>query len=298
MRIAAIGRGRILLDTISALLASGHDVPVIATWPESAESDLPNGIWAGTAHDLGAAHLDHVLPPDQLRAARCDLAVSVNWRTRIDPEVRAAFPRGILNAHGGDLPRYRGNAPFAWALLNGEATVGFTVHEMNDELDAGPIYLKRFVPVTPDTYIGDLYRALAKAVPEMFDEVIRGIAAGTMNAQPQRGAALRCYPRGPEDGQMDWRRSAIHLARLVRASAEPFTGAFTTYRGARLTIWRADAVHWPEAYCAVPGQVLARNAAAVAIATGDGALHVTEVETTSGRTTAAVIVRSTRDRLT
>lgn len=296
MRVAAIGRGPILLDTITALLRCNHEVPLIATCAENAESDLPPDTWRHTAHDLDAVHLES-LEAQALRAARCDVAVSVNWRSLLRPEVRTAFRHGILNAHGGDLPRYRGNAPFAWALLNGERTVGLTIHRMDAGLDSGPIFLKRFVPITPDTYIGDLYRALAEHVPEMFLEVVEGIAAGGTEGQPQMGPALRCYARTPADGAIDWRMPAVHLARLVRASAEPFTGAFTTYRGERLTIWRADAVPWAEVYCAVPGQVLDREEAAIAVATGDGVLRVTECGTNAGRGAPAAVVGSTRERL-
>jgi methionyl-tRNA formyltransferase len=36
--------------------------------------------------------------------------VSINWPTLMSADTCAAVPIGILNAHAGDLPRYRGNA--------------------------------------------------------------------------------------------------------------------------------------------------------------------------------------------
>jgi methionyl-tRNA formyltransferase len=297
MRVAAIGRGRILLDTIAALVASGHEVPLIATCPENSESDLAPDTWPQTARDLNADHVDGVLSIDRLRRMKCDLGVSVNWVSRIGSDARNAFSHGILNAHGGDLPRYRGNAPFAWALLNGERTAGITIHSMDDGLDSGPIFCKRLVAITPDTYIGDLYRALAAQVPRMFADVVQGIEQGTLHGEPQLGVPLRCYARTPADGAIDWRLPAAYLARLVRASAEPFTGAFTSYRGERVTVWRADTIASPEAFCAVPGQVLDSDSVGIVVATGDGVLRVTEMETAGGRGAPAAWFRSTRGRL-
>jgi UDP-4-amino-4-deoxy-L-arabinose formyltransferase/UDP-glucuronic acid dehydrogenase (UDP-4-keto-hexauronic acid decarboxylating) len=218
--------------------------------------------------------------------------------SRIGHEARAQFQYGILNAHGGDLPRYRGNAPFAWALLNGEQMAGITIHRMDDGLDTGPVFLKRFIPITSDTYIGDLYRELAAAVPAMFVEAVADIERGRQPS-PQTGPSLRGYPRRPSDAEIGWRCSAEHLARLVRASAEPFGGAYTCLGDQRLTIWRARPAEWAEAFSAVPGQVLARDpSGAVAIAAGVGVLEITEVQVANGpRVSPASIIRSLRTRL-
>jgi methionyl-tRNA formyltransferase len=303
VRVAALGRSRILLDTVRLLGERGHSVSLIATCPPTPEHDLGVDDFERLARQIGAEFVQarSLDTPDvlaRLAGTSCDIGVSVNWLTRIGREAREAFPHGILNAHGGDLPRYRGNAPFAWAILNGEERAGITVHLMDDGLDTGPIYVKRFVPIARDTYIGDLYRELAASVPAMFAEALVDVERGR-KPMPQTGTPLRGYPRRPSDAAMDWRNEAVHLERLVRASSEPFGGAFTSCDGQRLTVWRARTIQWPEAYCSVPGQVLGRDpSGGVAIATGKGVLEVTEVQVGEGtRVPPASVIRSLRTRL-
>ncbi len=290
MNVAAIGRGPVLLDTVRLLHNQGHRIVGIAIAPENAESDLTRDHWVACARDLGSELTED---PTRLDA---DVAVSVNWPTRLPPETLALFPHGILNAHGGDLPRYRGNAPFAWAILNGESSVALTIHRMDAGLDSGPIFLKRRLPLLPETYIGDLYAALRRDVPGMFSEVLSNLL-GANSPVPQTGTPLHCYPRSPEDGRIEWWRPADYIWRLVRASSEPFVGAFAQYRGEHLVVWRARPGPWREHSCAVPGQVVGRDNNDVAVATGEGLLWLQEIEYRGRRGAPGAVLRSSRERL-
>ena len=80
----------------------------------------------------------------------------MNWLTMIAQSTLALFPWGVLNAHAGDLPRFRGNACPNWAILNGEPLVGLCIHEMIPELDAGPVLLRAHFPLSDDIYISDV----------------------------------------------------------------------------------------------------------------------------------------------
>ena len=100
--------------------------------------------------------------------------------------------------------------------------------------------------------------------------------------------------------------TAVELARLVRASAEPLTGAFAYLDGRRITIWRARA-EAAVGLQGVPGQVAAvRPSGEVAVLTGDGLLVIETVEpeaidslvgsTATGRRRAGDLIRSSRQR--
>jgi methionyl-tRNA formyltransferase len=291
MRFAALGRTRMLLGAITACVEAGHECVHVATAPAAPEYDVGPDDFAALARRLGASFGD-------IEPAGAEIAISVNWPTLIGGDVRARFPRGILNGHAGDLPRFRGNAAPAWAILLGEQRVVATVHEMADELDAGPILVQRAVPLDETTYIGDVYGALERILPTLFAEALDGIEAGTLTPRPQAGEPLRCYPRRPEDGELDWRRDAVTLARLVRASAEPFAGAFGWLEGERTIVWRARAEPLREPSAGVCGQVIARrtDTGEVDVLTGNGRLVLEEVETGAGRMPAAEAVRSLRAR--
>ncbi len=296
MRFTALGRTGWLFDAVEACVGAGHECVLVATRPASPEYTRTEDDFAALAERLGVPFLEHLPGPEHPQA---EVAISMNWPTLIGGLVRERFAHGVINAHPGDVPRFRGNACPNWAIIAGETQVVLTLHEMVDELDAGPVLDKRAFPLDDDTYIADVYRWLATAVPEAFVAVLDGLERGDLRATPQEGEAVRCYPRRPEDGLLDFARPAAELARIVRASGEPFAGAFTHLDGERLTVWRARAEALGHAALGVPGQVTQRRENGdVAVLCGDGAVLVLEeVEAGGQRGAPAEAVRSPRARL-
>ena len=110
--------------------------------------------------------------------------------------------------------------------------------------------------------------------------------------------ALRCYPRNPADGEIDWRESNVQILRLINASSEPFSGAFCQFKGEKMIIWRANLFQDNEIYLAVPGQVAAITSEGVVVTTGEGKLLLTEVEVAGKRGHPNLFINSLRSRLT
>lgn len=298
-----------LLNTGWKLASAGHTIPLVGTCREAPEYGVGVEDFRAFAEDVGAVFFDdhRINAPEVtalLQKVNADIAVSVNWLTVIGQEAIAAFGRGILNAHSGDLPRYRGNACSNWVLLNGERQLTLTVHFMDPEsLDSGPIVLKRHRPLETETTIGEIYDWLETTAPEMFLEAVNGLEAGTLCPVPQNEdplASLRCYPRIPSDSLLDWKQGAVPLMRLVKASSRPFAGAYTHWQGRKLVVWDARADSYPCPSLAVPGQVLWRDGTTgdVGVATGDGVLVLRVVQREGEeKRFAAEVLRSTRTRL-
>lgn len=308
MRVAALGRTQFLYDTIRALQAHGHEIAVIGTSPAAPEYTRTEADFARLAQELGCPYFcqTRLLDPHclaLLTQANAEIAVSTNWQTLIPRRVLSMFPRGVLNAHMGDLPRYRGNACPNWAILNGESEVVLTIHLMAEDLDAGPIVTQRRLPISNQTYIGDIYRFADVAVAELFVEAVTGLQTGLLTPRPQPAdpaLSLRCFPRLPADGWLDWRQPADRLARIVRATAEPLAGAFTLLDDQRLTVWRACPDRLPYPWCGTPGQVAQVDAksGSVAVLSGDGVLCLQEVSINDGqRQRANEVLPSIRLRL-
>lgn len=287
-------------------MAHGHELVLVGTAPAADEYTAGPADFAALAEEAGAPYFcDPAINRPEYQGlveeAGAEVAISVNWPTLIGREMLDRFPHGVVNAHAGDLPRYRGNATPNWAILAGEERVVLTLHRMGERLDAGPILAQRAFPLSDTTYVGDVYRFLAEAVPELFVLVLDGLRDGSLAAlaQPEDPAlSLRCYPRHPRDSQLDWDRTADELSRLVRASAEPFSGAYSFLGTERVVVWRAHVEPVGHPYLGTPGQVIdvRRRSGEVAVLTGDGALVLEEVETPAGRGPATEHVRSTRTR--
>ena len=176
------------------------------------------------------------------------------------------------------------------------------MHQMNADLDAGPVVLKKSLPLSESTYIGDVYRFLDHAIPEAYVEALDGMKSGDLVPVPQSldpALSLRCFPRMPEDGGIDWNRPAQEIAKLVRASAEPFGGAFAWLKGERVTIWRARAATLPYPSLGVGGQVVRvdGDCGETWVLCGEGVIVLEQVELAGKRGAAADFIRSTRMRL-
>ncbi len=300
----ALRSGEVLRD-------AGHEVVLVATAKPADYYDAGPEEFRAFAESTGAAFwLSPALgSPDvaaQLAALSAQVAVSVNWPTIIGSGPIAAFPFGILNAHAGDLPRYRGNACPNWAILNGEDRVGLCIHRMQpDEVDSGPVLLRDHYPLDAATYVGEVVDWLERRIPQMFLSAVDGLASGRGPVEPAAtvptGRSLRCYPRRPEDARVDWRLPAEQVHRLVRASSRPFSGAFTFLEGERrVTIWRAETFEHPGDFLAVPGQVLMRVDGDPVIACGQACLRLTEVAVADHQEAATardVLTASLRRRL-
>jgi len=181
-----------------------------------------------------------------------------------------AIPRhGGVNLHGSLLPRYRGRAPVNWAIIHGETAAGLTVHRVTEQVDAGAILLQRRVPIGPDDTAGAVTERLRPLYPVLLDKALEAIGSGRAAWREQDESQATIYPkRGPEDGAIDWTRSAPELHNFVRALAPPYPGAFTALEGRRLFIWSSRPLEKQAG--GAPGTVVAAGQ----VATGNGILQV------------------------
>lgn len=286
MRIAILGRTRWLLDSATALAAAGHSIGFVASSKAASHDPTQPDDFADLANRFGApflrtADLDSSPALKQLQDSGCEIALSINWN-RILSTAISALPGGILNVHAGDLPRYRGNAPVNWAILNGEAHVGLCLHHMIPNIvDDGEVVARMKYELTDQTYIGDVFAWLDTAIPALVVEGFESLGQGRANtgtAVPNKARALRCFPRRPEDSRIDWSQPASAIHRMIRASSEPFAGAFTTLDNREIVrIWRADPFDWEGDFLSVPGQVMMRSDVYPVIACGKGCLVLRKV---------------------
>jgi methionyl-tRNA formyltransferase len=311
MKVAVLGRTGMLIAAADSVAARGHSIVVVATataeqFYDAGVDDYEKLAKRHGAKFLGSVSLRQKAGIKLLKSVSADIAISINWPSVLGQDVLAIFEHGVLNAHAGDLPRYRGNACPNWAILNGEERVGLCIHQMApDELDAGPIFVNDYLPLADDTYIADVYAWMGASVPSLFAKAVDGIADGTLRpvAQPLDPAlSLRCYPRRPDDARLVWTKSVDDVLRLIRASSHPFDGAFAFLEAdKKVTVWRAARESHRGQFSAVPGQVCSRAENDPVVACGDGVIRLVDVsiDGCAGSDEAkSLIHRSLRNRLT
>jgi methionyl-tRNA formyltransferase len=274
---------------LNELLAFGADVALVVTHPD----DPGERIWfrsvAARAREARIPVLEQARPAAPEVAARIaelqpDFLFSFYFRHMIPGDVLHLARRGALNLHGSLLPRYRGRCPVNWVLVNGERETGVTLHYMEEKPDRGDIVAQRAVPIADDDTALSLNAKLCLATRALLRATYPALLAGTAPRSPQDHSRATYFGgRRPEDGRLEWSRSARQLYDLIRAVTAPYPGAFTSYRGRRLVVWWARPLD-VSVERAVPGEVVeTRNGAGVVVATGAGSLLVERVELEAGR---------------
>jgi methionyl-tRNA formyltransferase len=218
-----------------AFVATHADNPAETKWfPSVSDLSRARGVEPAILDDLSDGAL-----VDRVRAAAPDLLLSFYYR-RLLPDTVLGIPRlGAFNMHGSLLPKYRGRAPVNWAVLNGETLTGATLHVMTAKADAGDIVDQEPVPIgSEDTAIEVQSRVTAAAVL-ILDRRIAELERGTAPRRKQDDAkASRFGRRTPEDGRIDWTKSARQVHDLVRAVTHPYPGAFTDVFGGKTFLWK------------------------------------------------------------
>ena len=150
------------------------------------------------------------------------------------------LPRlGCINLHASLLPKYRGAAPIQWAVAMGDAVTGNTTMLLEEGLDTGPILLQCSLPLAPEQTAADLFDVLSAAGAPLLIETLSGLAAGSIQPQPQNHALATLAPLlTREDGRMDFAaHTATELTNRWRGF-QPWPGAFTSLGGKKLIVHR------------------------------------------------------------
>jgi methionyl-tRNA formyltransferase len=306
MNIVLIGRTKVLAAIGRECIDRAEKVVAIVTASESAETkndffEIENFARLHEIPIFSSPNLGVILR--QLRElGPIDIGLSVNYVSVLSKDQIDVFRLGVLNAHGGDLPRYRGNACQAWAILNGERSIALCIHQMvGGSLDSGDIIAREYFSLSEQTYIGDVYNWMSSRIPELMLYSAQKLNTDSSFCVEKQSVdpsdSLRTYPRLPEDGRIVWRSSTVEILRLIRASSLPFSGAFAMLGDARITIWKANEVRL-HPFNSVPGQILGigNDWFDVSVDDGSSAIRVTHATLDSGEDWKDAI-KSIRTRL-
>ncbi len=280
MRVLFYGTPEFALPTLEALLRH-HQVVAVVTQPDRPAhrgqhlTPPPVKLRALAARIpvLQPARLRDPGWPERLCALGADVGVVAAFGQILPRAVLDAPRRGSINVHASLLPRYRGAAPIAWAIIRGETVTGITTFQMDEGMDTGAVLLAAATSLAPEETAGELAARLATLGAEVLLDTLRQLDA--LTPVPQRHAEATLAPRLKKtDGHLDWTRPAADLANVVRG-CNPWPGALTMTPRERLTVWRARAV--AGAADAPPGTLVPHDGG-LAIAAGDGSLAPLEVQ--------------------
>ncbi len=242
-----MGNQRPSILALDEMLATGeHELFVVAPpdtvippWHQSLHQ------WA-QEHEVPNAQPEDVNSDSFYRIASDfgpDLVLSVFYNQVLKARMLKLPRVGALNVHPSLLPAYRGSGVLIWALMDGVKEVGITIHHMVERVDAGDIVLRRAIDVAPDDTGITLYDRVADLVQNVFrEEFLAMLAVGKFPGRPMQNTSEPYTRHTPRRNNVDWTQNAQSIVDVVRALTWPLDGAYTTYLGERLWIWKVAVV--------------------------------------------------------
>jgi methionyl-tRNA formyltransferase len=236
-----MGTGTFAEPTLEALLAGPDSVVGVFTQP-----DREAGVKRGSTRQVGRGmkeiaqekNVPVFQPADinapegvaQLRDLQPDLLVVAAYGQILSKEVLSIPPLGGINVHASLLPKYRGAAPIAWAIIHGETQSGVTIIRMSPSLDAGDMLAQEALAILPGETAGELETRLAPLGAKLALEVIARLKSGPLTGSKQdKTLATKAPKLKKDDGLIDWSRPAEQVANQVRAM-QPWPTAYTFLR--------------------------------------------------------------------
>ncbi|HSW44847.1 MAG TPA: methionyl-tRNA formyltransferase [Phycisphaerae bacterium] len=281
MRVMFFGSGDFGEPALRWLANSKHEVVAVVTRPDRPAGrgkqlqPTPIALRAAT-ETLRIIKCDDVNRPaaiDDFKKFGADLAVVIDFGQKLKEPLRSVFPGACINLHGSLLPKYRGAAPIARAMLAGEAKTGVTAFRLVDRMDAGPMLVKRETMIGRYETADELHGRLAGIACDALDAALKLYESDPLTpGEPQNESEATCAPKlSRADGRLDFNESAEAIGRRCRAMW-PWPGARCRFVGAGksvdVTICSATANPAPAAD--PPGTITA----VLTVATGGGTLEI------------------------
>lgn len=302
MRVVFAGTPEFALPSLDAIVENGHQLVGVLTQP-----DRPAGrgrrLQPSPVKQRAQALGVPVQQPDSLKddaafaalaALEPEVMVVVAYGMLLPPRVLELPRYGCLNVHASLLPRWRGAAPIARAILAGDNETGVTIMQMDAGLDTGPMLARRSCPIDADTDAGRLHDVLAVEGAAALVEVLARLDNGIQAQSQDDRLATYAKRLDKAEARIDWRSDAQSIARAVRAFA-PWPVAYAMLDGQPIRFWRAAPALAHAA--GEPGEVIAASAKGIDIATGAGALRVQELQLPGKRRMDAAAAVNGRDWL-
>jgi len=295
MRLVFMGTPDFAVPSLRALVKGGHDVVGVYTQPDRpagrGKKLKPSPVKVA-AEELGLSVFqpEKIKTPEgihQLRALAPDSIIVVAYGQILSREILQLPSKGCINVHASLLPSYRGAAPIHWAVMRGETSTGVTTMLMDEGLDTGGMLLKREVLISNEATTGEIHDELAALGGELLLDTLNELEMGRLIATPQTGKSNYAHLLKHEHERLDWSRRAAELHHQIRG-LNPWPGAFATFRGENLKIWRStpflrtDKYSETETFSKVapadPGQIIQVLEDSLVVQTGDGVLRILAVQ--------------------
>jgi len=285
LKIIFMGTPEFSVPCLKMLIEEGYEIPAVITQP-----DKPKGrgkkLCAPPVKEFALSCGINVYQPEKvktkefvglIRSMSPDLIIVVAYGKILSKRVLDIPRLGCINVHASLLPKYRGAAPYQWAIINGEKVTGITTMLMDEGMDTGDILLRREMNIPDDMTAGELHDKLSIMGAEILKETLKKLEMGVLTPVPQNNdEATYASMLNKDMGNIDWTKSARDICNLIRGT-NPWPGAYTYLNGCRIRIWKAEIID-NQRTGQQPGAVVDVDKCSLIVECGKGTLKVLELQ--------------------
>ena len=291
MRVVFMGTPDIAATCLKKIIADGFDVVGVYSQP-----DRPKGrgmkLVQPPVKEVALAAGIPVFQPEsfrsdeaveELKALKPDIIAVVAYGRILPQRVLDIPEKGCVNIHASILPRYRGSAPYQWAVLDGLAETGVTAQHMVLKMDAGDVIDVAKTPIGENETAGELLDRLAVLGADLLSRVLTRFENGTVTAEPQNEAEVSFAPMLDKSMcPIDWSRTSKQVHDQVRG-LHPWPVATMELKGQKFKVHATKIVDGS----GEPGQILGLTKTGLVIACGEGAVEILSLQAEGGKRMAA-----------
>ena len=287
MRIVFMGTPEFAVPSLEKLAGGGHEIVGVFTQPDRPRG-RGNKLSPSPVKACAQQYGIPVFQPEKirrdgvedLRGLKPDLCVTAAFGQILSQEILDIPPLGNINVHASLLPRHRGSAPIAYAILQGDAAAGITTMMMDRGIDTGDMLLQAETEIGETETCGELTERLSLMGAELLEETLRRLEDGTLERIPQDEARMTYDPMlSREMGTADFTVSAREVKGRING-LNPWPCVSVPFGEGRLKLLRAAVTDGKGA----PGEVLASDAkSGLILACGEGAVRILELQAPGGK---------------
>lgn len=291
MRVVFMGTPDIAATCLKKILADGFEVVGVYTQPDRPKGRGMKMVCSPVKEVAMAAGIPVFQPENfreeesvqQLRDLQPDICAVVAYGRILPQKVLDVPKRGCINIHASILPKYRGSAPYQWAVLDGLEETGVTAMYLTREMDAGDIIDVSRTPIGENETAGELLDRLAVLGAGLLSKTLSRFAQGEVKGTAQDASQVSYAPMLDKSmSPIDWTKTAQQVHNHVRG-LHPWPVATTEIQG---KLFKVHATRVAEG-SGEPGQILGLSKTGLLVACGEGAVEVLSLQAEGGKRMSA-----------
>ena len=287
MRIVFMGTPEFAVAPLKELIRNGYEITGVFTQPDRpkgrGKKPAPSPVKIA-AEEAGIP----VFQPERIRKTgiedlrnlKPDLCITAAFGQILSQEILDIPPMGNINVHASLLPKHRGAAPIAYAIMNGDRQAGVTTMFMDAGIDTGDMLLQESTDIGESETCGELTERLSRIGADLLIRTVRQLETGKLERKPQNHEEMTYDPMlDKQMGIVDFSLDS-NLVRGRINGLNPWPCVSVPIQGERLKLLRAA----NSLETGVPGSVISSDPKnGLVIACGRGSVRILEVQAPGGK---------------